>query len=91
MQEQQAEAVRIAAERKRMQQEQAVATAQFQAEQKKRNKEEQLRVKRMQQVCSSCTATLGLLGSYLWKYIKRCRCLGCLVFGNEPFSHCHVI
>ncbi|KAA6417195.1 MAG: hypothetical protein FRX49_12832 [Trebouxia sp. A1-2] len=49
LQEQQAEAVRIAAERRRLQQEQAAATARLQAEQKKQIKEEQLRMKRMQQ------------------------------------------
>ncbi len=51
VQEQQAEAMRIAAERRRLQQEQAAATARLQAEQKKQIKEEQLRMKRMQQVC----------------------------------------
>ena len=51
MQEQQAEATRIAGERRRLQQEQAAATARLQAEQKKQIKEEQLRMKRVQQVC----------------------------------------
>ncbi len=51
VQEQQAEAAHIADERKRLQQEQAAATARFQAEQQKQIKEEQLRLKRMQQVC----------------------------------------
>lgn len=47
--EQQAEATRIAGERRRLQQEQAAATARLQAEQKKQIKEEQLRMKRVQQ------------------------------------------
>lgn len=51
MQAQQAEAWRIASERKRLQQEQAAATVRFQAEQKRQIKEEQLRMKRIQQVC----------------------------------------
>ncbi len=51
VQEQQAEAARIAGERMRLQQEQAAASARLQAEQKKQIKEEQLRMKRVQQVC----------------------------------------
>ena len=51
VQAQQAEAMRIASERKRLQQEQAAATVRFQAEQKRQIKEEQLRMKRIQQVC----------------------------------------
>lgn len=51
VQEQQAEAARIAGERRRLQQEQAAATVRLQAEQKKQIKEEQLRMKRVQQVC----------------------------------------
>jgi len=51
VQEQQAEATRIAGERRRLQQEQAAATARLHAEQKKQIKEEQLRMKRVQQVC----------------------------------------
>lgn len=43
--------MRIASERKRLQQEQAAATVRFQAEQKRQIKEEQLRMKRIQQVC----------------------------------------
>lgn len=62
MQEQQAEAVRIAAERRRLQQEQAAATARLQAEQKKQIKEEQLRMKRMQQVCQVPHRLLPFLG-----------------------------
>ena len=71
VQEQQAEATRIAGERRRLQQEQAAATARLQAEQKKQIKEEQLRMKRMQQVCQ---VPHGLLPSW-WHHSLSAVCV----------------
>ena len=83
LQEQLAEAARIAAERTRLQQEQAAA-ARLHSEQKKRMREDQLRQKQLQQViltrCSvscNCSVLLDVLCGHLVQLQKTDSCAVC--------------